>query len=82
MTVEELDANERRAFLVWRRNLARLVPSCTLVSLCFMNYPYIGIPCLMKREFSCQLYIFRDCVVAFDYSYIGIRVRQVILCAL
>ena len=25
MTVEELDANERRAFLVWRRNLARLV---------------------------------------------------------
>jgi large subunit GTPase 1 len=25
MTVEELDANERRAFLVWRRNLARFV---------------------------------------------------------
>jgi hypothetical protein len=25
MTVEELDVNERRAFLVWRRNLARLV---------------------------------------------------------
>jgi hypothetical protein len=33
MTVEELDVNERRAFLVWRRNLARLVLSYTLLCL-------------------------------------------------
>ncbi|XP_062204190.1 GTPase LSG1-2-like [Phragmites australis] len=31
MTVEELDANERRAFLVWRRNLARLEENDKLV---------------------------------------------------
>jgi hypothetical protein len=36
MTVEELDANERRAFLVWRRNLARFVLSCT------SHYSYIS----------------------------------------
>ncbi|KQJ85744.1 GTPase LSG1-1 [Brachypodium distachyon] len=31
MTVEELDANERQAFLVWRRNLARLEENDKLV---------------------------------------------------
>ncbi|KAI3795895.1 hypothetical protein L1987_38555 [Smallanthus sonchifolius] len=31
MTVEELDANERRAFLVWRRSLARLEENDSLV---------------------------------------------------
>ncbi|KAF0914710.1 hypothetical protein E2562_031214 [Oryza meyeriana var. granulata] len=31
MTVEELDENERRAFLVWRRNLARLEENDKLV---------------------------------------------------
>lgn len=31
MSVEELDANERRAFLVWRRSLARLEENETLV---------------------------------------------------
>lgn len=31
MTVEELDANERRAFLVWRRSLARLEENESLV---------------------------------------------------
>ncbi|XP_076950412.1 GTPase LSG1-1-like [Bidens hawaiensis] len=31
MTVEELDANERRAFLVWRRSLARLEENDNLV---------------------------------------------------
>ncbi|KAL6655451.1 hypothetical protein ACP70R_006277 [Stipagrostis hirtigluma subsp. patula] len=31
MTVDELDANERRAFLAWRRNLARLEENDKLV---------------------------------------------------
>ncbi|KAJ9542750.1 hypothetical protein OSB04_029256 [Centaurea solstitialis] len=31
MSVEELDANERRSFLVWRRNLARLEENDSLV---------------------------------------------------
>ncbi|PWZ52607.1 GTPase LSG1-2 [Zea mays] len=31
MTVEELDVNERRAFLVWRRNLARLEENDKLI---------------------------------------------------
>lgn len=31
MSVEELDANERRAFLIWRRNLARLEENDSLV---------------------------------------------------
>jgi hypothetical protein len=41
MTIEEFDANERQAFLVWRRNLARLVLSCSVALYSVYTYHWL-----------------------------------------